>query len=266
MCNYMGYRVSRQEYIRLKSIEKQFGIAVALNEVRSGFVYGNVDALVPNAAKTDFEIKPMHWEFIPGWVNSMDDLKLIRKGIDPKTGAKKAPIPWLNAKAENLLLNSTGKKAMWADAARSRRCLIISTHFFEWRHHKPDGKKDVAYPYYIDFYKEDEPRFMAGIYNTWTDRSTGETMDTCAIVTTAAVPKMAAIHNTKKRQPTILTENLAWRWLMEDLTDEEILEVAKFQLPSEEFNAYTIAKDFQAIENPFEPFHYQELPPLVYAE
>jgi hypothetical protein len=48
----MGYRVSRQEYIRLKHIEKQFGAAAALETVRSGFVYGNIDTIVPTETNT----------------------------------------------------------------------------------------------------------------------------------------------------------------------------------------------------------------------
>jgi hypothetical protein len=39
-------------------------------------------------------------------------MELIRKGIDPKTGEKRAPIPWLNAKGENLLTSK-----MFRDAA-----------------------------------------------------------------------------------------------------------------------------------------------------
>lgn len=259
----MGYRVSRQEYIRLKQIEKQFGIAAALQEVRSGFVYGEWATLVPNNERNDFSIKMMHWEFIPNFVNSLEDLKLIRKGIDPKTGVRKAAIPWLNAKSENLFTNDKGKKSMWANAARNNRCLIVADHFFEWRHYKPkDSKKDITYPYLIDFYKEGTPMFMAGIYNTWTDRQTGETMDTCAIVTTKANTLMAEIHNTKKRQPTILNEDLSWAWIMEDLTDERILEIAQYQLPSEFMNARTIAKDFLSSPTPLAPFYYPELPVL----
>lgn len=265
MCNYLGYKVGHEEYIRLMQIEKQFNSEIALQELRSGFVYGDWPTIVANAEKTDIEIKKMHWEYIPDFVFNMEDLKLIRKGVDPKTGARKAAIPWLNAKAENLLVNDKGRKAMWADSARKRRCLVIASQFFEWRHYKPAGaKKEMAYPYFIDFYKKNNPRYMAGIYNTWTDRTTGETIDTFVIVTTAANKKMAAIHNTKKRQPTILSEKLSWEWIMEDLSDDRILEIAKFQLPPDEMFEYTISKDFLSSEHPLAPFDYKELPKLVY--
>jgi len=263
MCNYLGYQVSRQQFIRLKHIEKQFGQAAALEVVRSGFTYSNHDVIIANHDKTDFDVVPMHWEFIPPFVNSMDDLKQIRKGIDPKTGLKKAPIPWLNAKAENLLLNEKGKKAMWADAARSRRCLMVANHFFEWRWYKPEGeKKELSFPYLIDFYDETAPRYMACIWTPWTDRITGEIINTFALVTTKANELMRIIHNRKERQPTILPEDLAYEWIFSDLTDERLQALAAYQLPSEEMHAYTIAKDFQTAEDPLKPFEYENLPDL----
>jgi putative SOS response-associated peptidase YedK len=201
--------------------------------------------------------------FIPNYINSIEDLKLVRKGINPRTKERQVAIPWLNAKSENLLINSSGKKAMWADAARNKRCLVLATHFFEWRHYKPqDSKKEFTYPYIIDFYNENEPLYMGGIYNTWTDKVTGETIDTFAIVTTEANELMSIIHNTKKRQPTILTEDLAYEWLMNDLTDERIIEIAKYRLPSEFMFAHTIDRDFRTNPNPLKPFEYYELPDL----
>lgn len=263
MCNFMGYTVSRRQYIRLKLIEKQFGQAVALQVVRSGFVYADWDVLFPNEDRTDFNITTMHWEFIPPYIRNMEELKMVRKGIDPKTGAKKQPIPWLNAKAENLFVNSSGRKAMWADAARSRRCLILSTHFFEWRWYKPEGaKKEQAYPYVVDFFDEEVQLFMAGIWTPWVDQSTGERINTFAIVTTEANEIMAEVHNKKKRMPTILTEDLAHQWMMETLTDDQITEIAKFQIASEYLCAYTVAKDFQTAEDPLKEFDYEELPAL----
>lgn len=256
MCNYYGHRVSRMEFIRLKQIEKKFGVLAAMDALRSGFEYGDMEVVIANEGKTDIQLQVMHWEFIPAWITDMQAMKEQRK----------KGIPWLNAKSENLFVNDQGKKAMWADAARSRRCLVPMGYFFEWRHYKPEGeKKDIAYPYLIELNDQDY-FYCAGIYNTWTDRSTGEVINTFAIVTTKANELMAEIHNTKKRQPAILTEDLAWRWIMEDLTDEEILKIAGYQIPSEQMNAYSIAKDFRTAVNPLTPFDYAELPALDIAE
>jgi putative SOS response-associated peptidase YedK len=50
-------------------------------------------------------------------------------------------------------------------------------------------------------------------------------VDTCAIVTTQANLFMEQIHNSKKRMPTILTDDLAWEWMFGKLTEKRISEI-----------------------------------------
>ena len=97
---------------------------------------------------------------------------------------------------------------------------------------------------------------MAGIWNPFTDRETGETFDTFAIVTTKANKLMAEVHNTKKRMPVILNEDLAWEWLMEDISEGRIKEIASYQFPAEKMKAHTVAKNFQQAEDPTAPTNY----------
>jgi putative SOS response-associated peptidase YedK len=68
--------------------------------------------------------------------------------------------------------------------------------------------------------------YMAGIHEAWTDSKTGEYVETDSIITTAANKAMEQIHNTKKRMPTILNEDLAWEWLFGNLSEERITEIA----------------------------------------
>jgi len=242
----MGFRVSRDQFIKLKQVEKELGTLAALDLLKDGFKYGT-SAVLRKKGDNDFEIVNMHWEFIPFWIKSMDQV----------IEARKKGIPWLNAKSETLL-----ESKMFRDAALKRRCLILASHFYEWRHYKPDGeKKDKTYPYVISLPDQDY-FFMAGIWQPFTDKTTGEMMDTFAIVTTKANEFMEEIHNTKKRQPTILTEDLAWEWIMEDLSEQRIKEIASFQMPSEFFTAHTIRKDFKLLEDPTAEFEFEELPPL----
>lgn len=249
MCNFYGHKVSRIEFIRLKQIEKEFGTIAALNELqvlRSGFEYGNAPVL-RKTAPNDFEIVSMHWEFIPSWITSVKQLE----------EARKQGIPWLNARSETVL-----SSRMFRDAALNRRCLVLASHFYEWRAFKPEGaKKENKYPYAIEV-ADAEYFYMAGIYNTYVNEDTGLVLESFAIVTTAANKLMAEVHNSKKRMPTILPDDLAWRWIMEDLTEPEIKELASFQFPSEYMNAYTIRKDFKTAPDPLEPFEYEDLPPL----
>ena len=107
---------------------------------------------------------------------------------------------------------------------------------------------------------------MAGIYQPWTDKNTGETIDSFAIVTTAANDMMSKVHNKKKRMPTILNENLAQEWLQEELNESRIKEIANFQLTAEEMEATSIRKDFKTSAHPQEKFIYAELPSLNQSE
>ncbi|MGO8056552.1 hypothetical protein, partial [Rhizobium leguminosarum] len=59
--------------------------------------------------------------------------------------------------------------------------------------------------------------------------------------------------------PTILTDDLAYSWLFDDLTDKQILTIAGHQYPAEKMIAHPISRDFMSIENPEAYFEYKEL-------
>jgi putative SOS response-associated peptidase YedK len=247
MCNFMGYKVSRDTFIQLRNIEKQLGTLAALKVYQDGFKYEDSTTII--ASGEDIEVRRMHWEFIPDWIRDMDALAAQRK----------KGIPWLNAKGETLL-----ESKMFKDSALNRRCLVLATHFYEWRHFQPEGlKKPIAYPYVIGVNDPKEYFYMAGIWKPWTDKTTGETIDTFAVVTTAANELMTQVHNKKMRMPTILTEDLAHEWILEKLPENRIVEIATHQYDSKEMFAYTIRKDFKSCDDPLEQFDYSELPELV---
>lgn len=248
MCNYVGYRVTKQHYIRLKHFEMQFGVYAALETLKNGFAYGNWEVVRGIENKDEIEVAKMHWEFIPWWINNTEELLATRKN----------GIPWLNATAEKILSSK-----MFREAALKRRCLIPVSWFFEWRHFHPAGaKKEMAFPYCITIPNQ-EYFFIAGIWQPWTDKETGELIDTFAIVTTKANELMEEIHNTKKRMPTILTEELAYEWVLGNLSEERIQQIASFQFPSAKMFAFTIRKDFRSAPDPIEPFDYEYLPQLT---
>ena len=248
MCNYLGYKVTHVQFIQLNQIEKVLGSHAGLNVLRNGFEYGNWEVVKANEAVNDVEIESMHWEFLPPWIKTMDEVKQARK----------QGIPWLNATAEKLLSSK-----MFRESALKRRGLVIASCFYEWRHFKPaHAKKDVAYPYLVNLPGQ-EYFYMAGIWQPWTDKETGETMNTFAIVTTAANSLMQQVHNNKKRMPTILPEALAYEWLLGNPGEQRIQELAAYQLDSKYMNAYSIQKDFRQQEDPIAAFDYEELPALV---
>jgi len=54
-------------------------------------------------------------------------------------------------------------------------------------------------------------------------------------------------------------------WLYNDLSDQEVLDIANYQVASLEMLATPLDKDFLKKENPHERTIYQEVPELVYA-
>jgi putative SOS response-associated peptidase YedK len=248
MCYYNGIKVSHHQLVKLIGIEKAVAaFATQAKVLQSGFEYADYPILKPVDGGKDADLVMAHWELIPYWVKTREDLPEFRK----KTNT-------LNAVGEEMFNRPTYK-----DAAAKRRCLILSSGFYEWRHYKPEGSKKVEkYPYYITV-PEHPIFFMAGIYQPWTDKSTGETIDTFAIVTTKANALMEQVHNSKMRMPLILEGELAHEWIQDGLSKERVLEIVAHQYPSEKMKAQPIYKDFKGLDDPTVEYRYQELPELV---
>ena len=260
MCFHNGIDVNRAEHIKLKNKAKKIkDLQLNLDQpYASGFDYPFWPVLKPIDGGNDFVPVMMHWEFIPSYIRSVESLLHFRKGgLNPKTGRKDIPHNTLNAIGEEVL-----NKPTYKEAALKRRCLVLSSGFYEWRHFTPPGGKDTAYPYYVSV-KGQEYFFMAGIYNPWVDQESGEVVDSFSILTTAANPVMEKIHNKKKRMPVILPEDQAERWIKDDLAYDGIAALAKFQFPAEQLAFHTIRKDFRQLEEPREAFLYEELPPII---
>ena len=260
MCFHNGIDVNRAEHIKLKNKAKKIKeLQLNLDQPHaSGFDYPFWPVLKPIEGGSDFVPVMMHWEFIPSYIRSVESLLHFRKGgLNIKTGRKDIPHNTLNAIGEEVL-----NKPTYKEAALKRRCLVLSSGFYEWRHFTPLGGKDTAYPYYVSV-KGQEYFFMAGIYNPWVDQESGEVVDSFSILTTAANPLMEKIHNKKKRMPVILPEDQAEQWIKDDLSVEQIAALARFQLPAEQLEYHTIRKDFRQLEEPREAFLYEELPQII---
>lgn len=243
MCYFNSLVAPAGADISIKGITKK--LPPTNKPLQSGFSYTNWPIIKGNAV--DFTIEKGHWELIAPWVKSTKEAEAGREKFNT-----------LNATSERLL-----ESKLFKPAALHYRCIVLSTGFFEWRHYKPIGaKKDIAYPYYISL-KNQPLFFMAGIYQPWTDKETGETMDTFSIVTTKANDLMEQIHNKKKRMPTILNEAQAAEWLSPNLSESKILELASNTYDPLGMTAYTIDKNFRTSSDPMSQFEYEELPDLV---
>jgi putative SOS response-associated peptidase YedK len=169
----------------------------------------------------------------------------------------------LNATSEELL------SKMYKDAALKRRCLVPVNHFYEWMHVTVVGKSGKIlktpekFPYVISMRNKEE-FYLAGIWQPWFDTESKITTNTFAIVTTTANSLMKQIHNSKERMPTILAGDLSEAWLYNDLTDQEILDIANYQVASADMIATPLDKDFLKKARPHERTVYREVPELVY--
>lgn len=165
------------------------------------------------------EIQVFRWGLIPYWTKSQEDSATIRKMT-------------LNAKSETLF-----EKPSFRQPVLKKRCLIPSTGYFDWRH---EGDRKI--PYFIRL-KEEEIFSMAGIYDLWTDNSTGDQLATFSIITTGTNPLTDYIHNTKHRMPAILPPGDEERWLDPRLEKEEIASLLQ-PFDAARMEAYRIGNDF----------------------
>jgi putative SOS response-associated peptidase YedK len=149
---------------------------------------------------------PMRWGFVSA------------SAKDPKL----API---NARAETLATS-----AMFRDAFRRRRCLVVADGFYEWRR---DGRAKT--PFFVQL-RSGGPFGLAGI---WSPRrgEGGARSATCAIVTCAPNERMARIHD---RMPVILPAGARERWL-DPAASEAELRGLLVPFPAEALEAYEVS-------------------------
>lgn len=192
--------------------------------------------------QTEIDFEPVYYASaftFPQWPviesGDPDKLKLFRWGLIPhwvkdEEQAKKIRTMTLNAKTESVF-----EKPSFKFSIRKKRCLVVSTGFFEWR----DFNKK-KYPYLIRMKKE-EIFAMAGIFSNWTNKETGEIISTFSILTTQANPLLSKIHNVKERMPVILSPEKEREWLEAELTDTQIQSFFP-AIDDRLLEAYTISK------------------------
>jgi putative SOS response-associated peptidase YedK len=121
----------------------------------------------------------------------------VRWGLVPRW----AKDPSIGAKMNNARAETVAAKPSFRDAYRRRRCLIPADGFYEWK--SEGGRRQ---PYYI--HPSSGALFaFAGLWEAWNGPDV--TLETCAIITTDANERMAAVH---ERMPVILpaAEHSAW--------------------------------------------------------
>lgn len=124
----------------------------------------------------------------------------------------------INAKAETLK-----SKPMWKRLLKDRRCLIPADSFFEW-----EKVEDAKRPWRFVL-KNGQPFMFAGLWDSWIDAN--QELQTFSIITTAANPLVAKIHN---RMPVMLRTADYGKWL--EAPDETLLK----PYPESEMDCYRV--------------------------
>ena len=202
------------------ALEKRFGATFRdPSSFRPGYYFNAFE--IPDLPVIQTEdpesITLVKWGLIPFWVRDSKAASEIRQ----KT---------FNARAETIR-----EKPSFRGAVKSKRCLVLCRGFYEWQHR---GSEKI--PHYI--YLEGEPPLaLAGLYDDWTDRETGEVIQTCSVITMAANPLMEKIHNSKKRMPVILPEGTENSWIDPGLSAEDAVKHLK-PVDEKEMRFHTISR------------------------
>lgn len=138
----------------------------------------------------------MNWGLIPFWVKDINQAEEIRKVT-------------ANARAETIF-----EKPSFRKSVRSKRCLVPTTGFFEWRH---EGKEKT--PHFIRL-KSEEIFTFGGIWDSWVESESGEIINTFSIITTQANELMSYVHNTKERMSLIIRKENEKDWLNAESKEE----------------------------------------------
>lgn len=175
--------------------------------------------------------------------------QLFRFGFTPYWAKKKMYV--INARSEgdhNKENDSryTGAKGiiykpMFRKSIRSKRCIIIADAFVEGT-----TKEKLNKPYLI--YKRDKnrPFAMAGIWDEWIDKKTGEIIRGFAIITTAPTPLLQQIPH--HRCPLTLSKENQQKWLDNSLELNQITEMLQ-PFDDTDFNAYPISAHIKSPKN-----------------
>lgn len=170
-----------------------------------------------------FKLRLFEWGVIADYMNTPEKIKEYRTSM-------------ANARSEKIL---DDKRSVW-HRLRQQRCLVLSTGFFE--HQDTGGKKKL--PYFI--HVKGHPIFcFAGLYNysPLPDPETGELIGTFSIITRAANPLMATIHNggtNSGRMPLLLPKEKAIQWLDKGLTDDSLRTILDYEFPESEMEAWPV--------------------------
>ena len=169
-----------------------FGVAGSLDvEPRYNIAPTQYVAAIRNDQQGERELVMLRWGLVPFWAK------------DPSIGNR-----MINARAE-----TAAEKPSYRNAYKHRRCIVLGDGLYEWR-----KQGNAKTPYFISL-ESGQPFALAGLWEDWTDRDSGESLQTTTLITTDANDFMSQLHH---RMPVILEAATATDWLAgsNDLLDD----------------------------------------------
>jgi putative SOS response-associated peptidase YedK len=164
-------------------------------------------------------LEVMRWGLVPFWA------KDIKVGFGN-----------INAKAEGI-----ENKPAFREAFRQRRCLVPVDNFYEWKK-VAGGKKQ---PYAIGL-KGGGLMALAGLWESWHSKPSGERVRSFAIITTEPNELCAQLHN---RMPVVLAPEAWPQWLGEEPADEGQLKSLLAPYPSGGMICWPVSQRVGSVKN-----------------
>jgi putative SOS response-associated peptidase YedK len=162
-------------------------------------------------------------------------VQLVRWGLIPYWAKDhKTDYRMINARSETLEDKPAFRKSL-----HKRRCLVLADSFYEWQK-TPDGKVPTRI-----LLKSGEPFAMAGLWETWTSKETGEVIRSFTIITTEPNDLMASIHN---RMPVILPPEHEDAWIAGEDAPKDWRDLLR-PYPADLMKAYPVSTLVNSMKN-----------------
>ncbi|MFZ1151488.1 MAG: SOS response-associated peptidase, partial [Xanthobacteraceae bacterium] len=182
MCGRSTYKLTWEEIVRL------YRLTLEQPPVNTQSRYNvcpttTIDTVV--GQNDERRLMPMRWGLVPSWWSKpLKELKLAT----------------FNARAETV-----AEKPFFREAFKRNRCLIPVSGYYEWQD-MPDGKQ----PWYFTARDGSPALTIAGLWDEWHDKASGETLKSCTMIITKPNEFVAEVHD---RMPVLLTEKHFEPWL-----------------------------------------------------
>ena len=150
------------------------------------------DVVVERDGKRELEV--MRWGIVPYWWNK--PLKELR-------------LATFNARVETVTT-----KPFFREPFQHRHCLMPVSGYFEWQD-TPQGKQ----PWYFTARDGSPVLTVAGIWDRWKNKETGERITSCAMIITEPNAFVAEVHD---RMPVLLMPQRFDHWLSGTMAVDEL--------------------------------------------